>query len=345
MLISLKSSLLFLTIKLLIIKEDVYMEELWKTKKLPIIPLLGAPGVKISRTTLKENLTNGETQYRTLSLLLEKFQPDGIFPMMDLSVEPEALGLKIEFPDNAPPSVREHSIKNYEDLESLKRNWKGVGGRMSVFIDVVKRMSKNFNVLKGGYVLGPFTLSGELVGVEDFLQVLISDPGFAKGVLEFATQVVKLYAEELLSAGADVIAILDPTSVTLSPRYFQMFSAPYIKEMMESLKNPTVLHICGNTSHLIEKMVETGAAGLSLDSMVDLREVAGKVPKNVAIIGNLDPVTVFWQANPETVERKTRELIEEMRGIDNFILSSGCDIPIEAPLENIHAFMKAGRAG
>jgi len=319
------------------------MEELLKTKKPPIIPLLGAPGVKLSHTTLKENLTDGETQFRTLSLILEEFQPDGIFPMMDLSVEPEALGLKIEFPDNAPPSVREHPIKDADALESLKRSWKGIGGRMPVFIDVVRRMSRSFPVLKGAYVLGPFTLAGELVGVEDFLQMLFSDPGFAKEVLAFATQVLKRYAEELLSAGADVLAILDPTSVTLSPRYFQEFSAPYIKEIIESLKSPTILHICGNTNHLIEKMVETGAVGLSLDSMVDLREVAERVPKNVAIIGNLDPVTVVWQAKPETVERKTRELVEKMIGVDNFVLSSGCDIPIEAPLENISAFMRAGR--
>lgn len=319
------------------------MEELFKKAKPPIIPLLGAPGVKLSRTSLKENLTDADTQFNTLTLLLEEFQPDGIFPMMDLSVEPEALGLRIDFPENAPPSVREHPIKGPDELESLKRNWKGIAGRMTVFINVMKKMSANFPVLKGGYVLGPFTLAGELVGVEDFLQMLISAPDFAEKVLAFSTSVVKLYAEELVSAGADVIAILDPTSVTLSPKYFEMFSAPFVKEIIEYLRRPTILHICGNTNHIIEKMVETGARGLSLDSMVDLRGVAERVPKDVVIIGNLDPVTVFWQAKPEIVERKTKELLETMRGVDNFILSSGCDIPIEAPLENISAFMRAGR--
>lgn len=319
------------------------MESLLQNKRPPIIPLLGAPGVKLSGTTLKENLTNAETQYKTLSLILEEFQPDGIFPMMDLSVEPEALGLKIEFPDNAPPSVREHPIKDKNALESLKRNWKGIGGRMGVFVEVVKRMSKSFPILKGGYVLGPFTLAGELVGVEDFLQILITNSGFAKEVLSFATDILKQYAEELFSAGADVVAILDPTSVTLSPKYFDEFSAPYIKEMVESLKQPLILHICGDTNHLIKRMADTGVIGLSLDSMVDLREAFERVPKSVAIMGNLDPVNVFWRTTPERVERKTKELLEKMRGIHNFILSSGCDIPIEAPLENIRAFMKAGR--
>lgn len=321
------------------------METLLQSKKPPIIPLLGAPGIKLSRTTLRENLTDGETQYKTLSLLLEEFQPDGIFPMMDLSVEPEALGLKIEFPDNAPPSVREHPIKDEEALESLKKDWKGIGGRMPVFIDVVKRMSESFPILKGAYMLGPFTLAGELVGVEDFLQMLISNPHFVKEVLAFATEVLKSYGKELFAAGADVLAILDPTSVTLSPKYFDEFSAPYIKELGESLKRPIILHICGNTNHLIERMADTKAMGLSLDSMVDLREVAERVPRNVALIGNLDPVSVFWQDKPEQVKRKTRELLERMKDVDNFVLSSGCDIPVEAPLENIYAFMKAGREG
>ncbi|MGB9877275.1 MAG: uroporphyrinogen decarboxylase family protein [bacterium] len=321
------------------------METLLKNKRPPIIPLLGAPGVKLSHTTLKENLTNPEIQYKTLSLLLEKFQPDGIFPMMDLSVEAEALGLKIDFPENAPPSVREHPIKNKETLDSLKRNFKPMAGRMPVFTAVVRKMKQNFPVLIGGYIIGPFTLAGELVGVEDFLKMLIIDPGLAKGILSFTTDFLTRYAGELFSAGADVIAILDPTSVTLSPKYYNEFSAPFIKEMVERLKKPLILHICGDTNHLLEAMAGTGAVGLSLDSMVDLREAADRMPNNIALIGNLDPVNVFWRATPEVVERRTRELVERMMGVNNFILSSGCDIPIEAPLENISAFMRAGRGG
>jgi uroporphyrinogen decarboxylase len=263
--------------------------------------------------------------------------------MMDLSVEAEALGLKIEFPENANPSVREHPIKDRDSLESLKRNAKPMSGRMPVFVEVVRRMKQNFPILVGGYVIGPFTLAGELAGVEDFLEMLISNPSLAKEILSFTTDFLTRYAEELFSAGADVVAILDPTSVTLSPKYYNEFSAPYVREMVERLGKPLILHICGNTNHLLEAMVETGAVGLSLDSMVDLREAAERVPKNVVLIGNLDPVNVFLRGTPEIVKRRTRELVERMMGVENFILSSGCDIPIEAPLENISAFMRAGR--
>jgi uroporphyrinogen decarboxylase len=39
----------------------------------------------------------------------------------------------------------------------------------------------------------------------------------------------------------------------------------------------------------------------------------------------------------------TRYLKESMEDVDNFVLSSGCDIPVNTPLKNIEAFMKAAR--
>jgi len=109
-------------------------------KKNLVIPLLGAPGVALSKTTLEENLTDSEVQHKTLSMLIDKFNPDGIFPMMDLGVEVEALGLKLKFPENADPLVIEHPIKSREDLEIFKDNWHGITGRMKVFIEVMERI-------------------------------------------------------------------------------------------------------------------------------------------------------------------------------------------------------------
>jgi len=87
----------------------------------------------------------------------------------------------------------------------------------------------------------------------------------------------------------------------------------------------------------------SGAVGLSLDSLVDLKEASRVVPGSIALIGNLDPVGVFLRSTPEEVAIATRNLLEKMRGVNNFILSSGCDLPIDTPLENIEAFMRVGR--
>jgi uroporphyrinogen decarboxylase len=94
-----------------------------------IIPLLGAPGARLTGTKLRENLTDVEIQFNSLSRLMEEFQPDGIFFMMDLTVEAEALGLEIGFPEDGNPYVKEHPIKGRDELASVENSWSGVSGR------------------------------------------------------------------------------------------------------------------------------------------------------------------------------------------------------------------------
>ncbi len=308
------------------------------------IPLMGAPGIQLSNTSLKENLVDASTQFRTISMLMERFEPDGMFFMMDLSVEAEALGLKIAFPETENPYVKDHSVKSREDLSKIKENWKGPSKRMKVFIEVAKLMSANLAGLKGGYVIGPFSLAGELVGVTDLCILLLDDPDFSKELIGFCASVITEYAQALFDQGLDIIAVLEPTAVLLSRKQFQEFALPYFRSILSDINKALIYHICGNTDHLVHDMGNSGAYGLSLDSMVDLKKIADIIPQEVKIIGNLDPVKVFLQASPQEVNQETLKLLHKMKDVPNFILSSGCDIPNNTPLENIDAFMRVARA-
>jgi uroporphyrinogen decarboxylase len=153
----------------------------------------------------------------------------------------------------------------------------------------------------------------------------------------------------LINAGADIICILEPTASILGPKEFRRFSGCYVKHIIESYKYAnveTVYHTCGNTMHLIIEMASTGVAALSLDSPesgVDMAKAAQLVPENVMIMGNINPTYVLNDGSVEVVKRTTIELMEQMRPYPNFILSTGCDLPPETPIENIKAFMQAGR--
>jgi len=76
---------------------------------------------------------------------------------------------------------------------------------------------------------------------------------------------------------------------------------------------------------------------------MNFEELKKIIPKKIALIGNLDPVKIFLQSTPDEVAEATRSLKDNMKDTDNFILSSGCDILIDTPLENIEAFMKTTR--
>jgi len=309
-----------------------------------VIPLLGAPGTILSKTTLKENLTNSEVQYKTLSILIDKFSPDGIFPMMDLTVEVEALGSEINFPENTNPSVAKPLIKNREDLKILKGNWQGISGRMKVFIEVMEKIAKKYSIIKGGYVIGPFTMAGEFMGANDIAMQAMLNPELVAELVNFSLEVISEYANALFNAGADAIAVLEPLAVILSPKKYKEFSLYPFKKLVSNLNNkPLILHICGNTNHLIKSMLDSGAVGLSLDSVINFEELKKIIPQEITLMGNLNPVKIFLQSTPQEVARATENLKGIMKNSNNFILSSGCDIPLDAPLENIEAFMKAAR--
>jgi uroporphyrinogen decarboxylase len=93
-------------------------------------------------------------------------------------------------------------------------------------------------------------------------------------------------------------------------------------------------------------MAETGVTGMSLDSKqigVKLEETAKKVPDNILLIGNISPVDVMMNGTPEDVKKEVSELLDLMKPYPNFILSTGCNLPQETPVENIQMFMKVGR--
>lgn len=310
------------------------------------IPLCGFPGAGLIGKSIRQTLTRPDDQVDCIRKLIEELSPDAVFCLMDLTVEAEAVGIGVRFPENGAPSVEEHPVLMAGDLKKLAVPDPGTSGRMSLFGDVVRRLKSATHVPVGAYVIGPFTLAGEMTGVQKLAESTILEPQFAEAVLDFTTRVISAYAASLVKAGADMIAILEPSAVILSPAAFSRFAIPCLEPVIRQVnaaKRIPVLHICGDTMHLIPLMARTGAQGLSLDSPVDLLKAASLVPPDVVLIGNLDPLKVVMEGTPETVKDEALKLLADMRDVPNFILSSGCDLPPETPIANVAALIAAVR--
>lgn len=307
-----------------------------------VIPLMGFPGIQLNGSTLKQNTFNWGTQFSTVFALQRRFRPDGIFFFMDLSVEASALGLPVRFPLDESPSVESHLVRSAADLEDFSRVDVLADGRVMVYIETMRLMAHYIDGLNGAYVIGPFSLAGLLMGATEAAIATVTEPELLHEVLRFCSGVISRYARELERAGADMLAILEPSASFLSPEQFREFAGQYLTQIIETLSCVPILHVCGQTTYLLDAMVETGAQGLSLDSMVDLPEAAKRLPADIALIGNLDTVRVMIELTPNQVYRATRDLVAAMAPYPNFVLSTACDLPAETPLENIHAMMDAG---
>jgi len=308
-----------------------------------VVPFAGFTGAKLTGSTIKQNEFNAELQYRSLYKLAELVQPDVVFTIMDLSVEGGALGLPVRFPLQESASVEFHPVREVADLEQYKVIDPLGDCRVWVFLETMRRLAKRVSIPKGGYVIGPFTLAGLMMGANQVALDTIDRPNVVHAVVNFAEQIIIDYATALVEAGADMIALLEPTASFLSPQTFRDFAGRSIGQIFHHVDATTILHVCGNTTNLAEEMAATGAHALSLDATVDLAEVARRVPGDCVVMGNIDPVRILRNGTPDDVRSAVRDLSRHMEPFENFVIATACDLPPETPLENLIAFVDEGK--
>ncbi len=307
------------------------------------IPSAGYPAMALSGTSVRENLMDGSLMFETLETAVTRFHLEADGTASDLTIEPEACGCGVSLSDADTPYVLDHPFTLETDLSGLSVPDPRTRPRMKAMAQAVRLLSRRFALLTVTGGSGPFTLAAELIGASNAAMYTITDREFMHDLLAYCARVCRAYLLSLREAGADIILIGEPTASILSPAAYREFSAPYTAELIEAVKCPTILHICGDAGHLLESMCETGAQGLSLDSAVDLPEAARRVPGDVVLIGNLDTVSVLLEATPEVVREKTAALLESMRPYPNYVVSSGCDLSFATPVENIVSMLETVR--
>jgi len=315
-----------------------------------VAPLMGFPGLNMTGGSVKLAQQNYGEHYKVVKLLAETFGPDLVFPLMDLSVEANALGRYTVFPKGEAATVVKGAF-SVNDLVAGAHINISFDTRLLGYVETLKLMSIGLppTVLRGAYVTGPYSLAALIMGADEAAMATMLRPDELAEVCRFTTAKIQEYVRWLIAAGAQVICILEPSAVMLGPAQFEQFSADYVRHINNSCKYTgvaTVYHTCGNTMHLVGKMVESGVDAVSLDSPeagVDLPAVAETLPEEVMVIGNINPTGALLRGRPADVEAEVTQLLGRMAPFPNFVLSTGCDLPQETPLENIHAFMRAGR--
>ncbi len=307
----------------------------------PVVPLIGFPGTRLTGVSIKTALFDPQAQINALLALAAEVKPDALFTMMDLTVEAEFLGCELKISENDPPAVAKGVLEDADHVQEAFEN-KATGGRMPLFAEVAAGVKKELDIPVGSYVIGPFTLAGELMGINRVMKATRKNPEMLHQLLSYASRVIMDYIGLLESAGSDIICILEPSAMMISPVQFEEFSGRYCQHIIsEGIQQISILHICGDTSHLIGEMEKTHPDALSLDKQVDFSNAYKFLQHDTVLIGNIDPVSVVTFGDADSVKHRCGELLDAMKGKENFILSTGCDVPPNAPVDNIKAMIAA----
>lgn len=77
-----------------------WTNEALKGEKRLVIPIMTHPGIELCGKTVKDAVTNGQTHAEAIIKLNETYPANGATVIMDLTVEAEAFGAKIIFPED-----------------------------------------------------------------------------------------------------------------------------------------------------------------------------------------------------------------------------------------------------
>ncbi len=190
----------------------------------------------------------------------------------------------------------------------------------------------------------PFTLAGELRGVEALMLDIIRNPQLVHKLIAFSSSVLLEYAKELKKTGVDALFWCDPTGSAdlISPKHFKNFVAPYIKELISKTKEMGLgafIHICGNTTDRLDSILEIAPHLMSVDTKVDLANAMRVLGGKVAVIGNVDTSGILLRTQASVLE-EAKQCISKA-GRTGYIMGAGCDLPIGSPLENVRMLLEA----
>jgi uroporphyrinogen decarboxylase len=277
---------------------------------------------------------------------------DGIYAGWESSfnIVAEAMGCKMRTPEDGVPSIEDNIVKQTNDIDKLRVPDPSKDGRLPTNLQAIRIIRETIgdSIPIFSYAPGPLTLSGILRGTSALMLDLIRNPEFVHQLNNIAAEASKTFVLAKIKSGADIIVVADPSASTtmISPRMFEQFALPYIKDVLSAVSKAKAipsLHICGETTPILEKMVETGARILEVDHQVNLMEAKQKIGTKVCIQGNVNPTGALLRGSPKEVLTEARRCLEDAAPGGGYILSTGCEVPYEARIENVRSLVDAAK--
>jgi [methyl-Co(III) methylamine-specific corrinoid protein]:coenzyme M methyltransferase len=259
----------------------------------------------------------------------------------DAAVDASAFGAVTSFEsERRQPAITGRPVTSRELADIVPIPDPRRDGRAPAVLEAVsllrERLGNASPVLCG--VISSFTLGCQLRGEASAMMDLMLDPSYLSVVLDKAFRWNVEYIKEAVSAGADVIVLIDATASgdILGPDQYEEFAQPYEERLVQVVHDAgarSILHICGNTTLNLAQMRATMADGISVDQSMDMRWVKRTLGRRTAAVGNVSPTNTLLFRSPEYVIEECKECIEA--GTD--ILAPGCGFAPETPLANMKA--------
>ena len=319
--------------------------------RVPVCLLSFQNAAHLAGYTVGEYCRDGAKMAAAQLAYWDTFRHDIIDIESGIAATSEAIGCAVEYRDDAPPWVTRPAIDSLDEVGSLPdidpEKCPSLAELLRATRLVAARLGDHV-CIRGESDLAPFSLASQILGIEKFLMALV-DPEQADGLhrlLSYTTAQVAKLARAQIAAGSHYTLIGDSTAGpdVCSPAVYRRFALPYEQRLLEILRPAGVevgIHICGNATRIIKDMVQSGAPYFELDAKIDRVAVRQATAGRVTIFGTLDPGWLLPRGTAEEVSAAAIEDIRLLGQAGRYVLSPGCTLPYDTPVENLRALVNA----
>lgn len=264
---------------------------------------------------------------------------DAIMPVFSVTQEAAALGCEVDWGAvDSMPVATTHPWSDPDQVrvptDFLERP------SIKAVLDAVRILRGRYGdrVAIIGKVIGPWTLSYHLHGLQDFLIKTLLEPDTVRAFLDRLRTVTLLFGKAQIASGADALCLADhATGDLVRGTMYRDFLQPIHRELVQELGCAVVLHICGNTLDRIGYIADAGFPAFHFDSKVDALDAVRAAGGRMSLVGNVNNPEILLAGTPEAVERHARQAVE--CGIR--VLAPECAVPLRTPLENLKTIHRA----
>ena len=270
---------------------------------------------------------------------------DAAIIFSDILVIPEAMGMELNFYDGKGP-VFEKPLRSEMDFDKLAPV--EVEDKLNYVLKAIKLVKKELNgrVPLIGFAGAPWTLAAYMVeghGSKNFTKIkslMYNSPGLLKKVLDKLAIAVSDFLIAQIKAGANVVQIFDSWAGMLTPQAFRKFSLPFIKMVVQNLRNydAPIIVFAKEAGHSLEALAKIGADVLSISWTEDLALAKKSVNSRVVLQGNLDPCVLL--APPDRIKAEVINVLEKAGNQSGHIFNLGHGILPETPVEHAQAMVE-----
>jgi uroporphyrinogen decarboxylase len=243
---------------------------------------------------------------------VRRYGVDAAILFSDIVTPLDAIGVDLEIRPGVGPVIAS-PVRCAGDLKMLRAFDPAADAPW--LAETVRLVCRSVDVPLIGFVGGPFTLASYLVeGGPSKAQartktLMLSDPRTWSELLDRLSDIAISSARAQVQAGAAAVQVFDSWIGSLSHEHYVRHVLPAVRRLFDGLAALGVprIYFGVGTDHLLEPVGRAGADVVGIDWRIPLDEARGRLPSDVALQGNLDPVVCL--APPSVVEDEVRAVL------------------------------------